>query len=75
MHEYTSLQSAHEFSAHFSMRHCSRHSINLVVQEGESALMKASARGYFDIIQLIITHRAILDLKSKVRLYGWITVH
>ena len=37
------------------------------VQEGESALMKASAGGHFSIIQLIIAHGAILDLKSKVR--------
>ena len=37
------------------------------LQEGESALMKACARGYFGITQLIIAHKAILDLKSRVR--------
>lgn len=42
------------------------------VQEGESALMKASAGGHFSIIQLIIAHRAILDLKSKVRGKRWL---
>ena len=35
-------------------------------QRGESALMKASAGGHVNITQLIIAHRAILDLKNKV---------
>ena len=44
-------------------------------QRGESALMKASAGGHVNITQLIIAHRAILDLKNKVYTRTCIHVH
>ena len=39
----------------------------LLVQHGLSALMKASRVGHVEVTRLLVAGRAILDLKSKVR--------
>ena len=36
----------------------------MYVQEGESALMKASCHGHVKIVEVLIKHEAILDLKT-----------
>ena len=75
LHVHVSFASDHEYltaSVHFFLVPCSSHVIltvssHSVPQDGRTALMWASISGHTDVVQLLLSSGAQVDLQDKVR--------